>query len=213
MPFTEFPVMGQFSGVLANLKVATADRGGVPLVQGMKEACDRLGQLRALGAKAILVGNGGSAAIASHHANDFGKNAGLRALTFNDGSLLTCLANDFGFEEAFAQAIRIHADSGDVLIAISSSGKSPNILHAVLEARRRGLFTITFSGFAADNPLAGLGHLNFYVPSDSYGVVETAHLLLLHAFVERLASTQPEDHHGDTTRQGAVSTHAPYSAN
>ncbi len=213
MPFSEFAVLGEFSRTLANLRVASSDRGGLPLQEGMNEACDRLGKVRAIGGKAILVGNGGSAAIASHHANDFGRNGGMRAMAFNDGALITCLANDFGYEEAFAQAIRLHGDSGDVLIAISSSGKSPNILHAVLEARRKGLFAITFSGFAADNPLVGLGHLNFYVPSTSYGVVETAHLLLLHAFVERLASTQPEDRHGELNSRRTSSTHAPHPPN
>jgi D-sedoheptulose 7-phosphate isomerase len=213
MPFSEFAVLGQFSQTLANLRVTTSDRGGVPLLQGMNEACDRLGQMRAMGTKAILVGNGGSAAIASHHANDFGRNAGLRAIAFNDGALITCLANDYGYEEAFAQAVRLHGDSGDALIAISSSGKSPNILHAVLEARKRGIFTITFSGFAADNPLLSLGHLNFHVPSESYGIVETAHLLLLHAFVERLASTYTEDRHGEPHPRSSLPTHTPHQAN
>ncbi len=212
MPFSGFPVLGQFSDILTQLRVSTSDRGGVPIGTGLEEACDRIGKLRLIGGKAILVGNGGSAAIASHHANDFGRNGGVRALAFNDGALLTCLANDFGYEEAFAEALRIHADSGDVLIAISSSGKSRNILHAVIEARKLGLFTITFSGFTADNPLSTLGHLNFYVPSDSYGIVETAHMLMLHGIVERLASTQPEDHHGDNPRR-ALQTHAPHPPN
>lgn len=212
MSFSEFPVLGHFSDILAQLRVATSDRGGIPVDTGLAEACDRIGKLRLVGGKVLFVGNGGSAAIASHHANDFSRNGGVRAMAFNDGALITCLANDFGYEEAFAEAVRVHGDQSDVLVAISSSGKSPNILHAVLEARKLGLFTITFSGFSPDNPLTGLGHLNFYVPSDSYGIVETAHLLLLHAVVERLASTQPEDRHGDNPRR-ALPTHAPHPPN
>lgn len=212
MPLSGFPTLEQFSDILTQLRISSSDRGGVPIQTGLDEACDRLGKLRLVGAKAILVGNGGSAAIASHHANDFGRNGGLRAITFNDSALLTCLANDFGYDEAFAEALRVHADSGDVLIAISSSGKSPNILHAVLEARKLGLFAITFSGFSADNPLSTLGHLNFYVPSQSYGIVETAHMLMLHGIVERLASTQPEDRHGDIPRR-ALPTNAPHPPN
>jgi len=212
MPFPGFPTLGLFSDVLSQLRVSSSDRGEIPIETGLDEACERLGKLRIVGGKALLVGNGGSAAIASHHANDFGRNGGLRALAFNDGALLTCLANDFGYEEAFAEALRLHADAGDVLIAISSSGKSPNILHAVLEARKLGVFTITFSGFAPDNPLAGLGHLNFHVPSHSYGIVETAHMLMLHGVVERLASTQLEDRHGDNPSR-ALPTHAPHPPN
>lgn len=213
MPFSEFPVLNQFSRALEKTLVTTLMQGGLPLPDGMNEACRRLRDLRITGHKAILVGNGGSAAIASHHANDFGRNGGLRALAFNDGALITCLANDFGYEEAFAQAISVHGDAGDLLIAISSSGRSANILNAVHEARRRGISTVTFSGFAADNPLVRLGDLNFYVPSSSYGVVETAHLLLLHAFVDRLAATQQEDSHGKSQPSRAVPPHAPHPAN
>jgi D-sedoheptulose 7-phosphate isomerase len=211
MPFSEFTVLGQFSEALTNVRVAAPGRGGRTLAEGMREACDKLREIRAAGGKAILIGNGGSAAIASHHANDFGRNGGLRALAFNDGALITCLANDFSYEEAFAQAVSLHGDRDDVLIAISSSGKSPNILNAVLEARKKQLFTITFSGFAADNPLVTLGDLNFHVPSESYGIVETAHLLLLHAFVERLASTQLEDRHGEHPR-ATLPPNAPHPA-
>src|SRR5580704_1277031 len=87
--------------------------------------------------KIIFIGNGGSAGIASHLAIDFSKNGGLRALAFNDPSALTCFGNDLGYENVFAKQLEFHARPGDLLIAISSSGMSPNILGAVKEARAR----------------------------------------------------------------------------
>jgi D-sedoheptulose 7-phosphate isomerase len=132
----------------------------------------------------FLVGNGGSAAIASHTATDLCKNAGLRARALNDASALTCIANDYGYEEVFAKQIGWYGRGDDLLIVISSSGKSHNILGAAYAARDVGISVVTFSGFEADNPLRKLGELNFYVPSNCYGFVEMAHQLFLHALID-----------------------------
>ncbi len=136
------------------------------------------------GGKLLFIGNGGSAAIASHQALDYWKNGKLKALAFNDASLLTALSNDLGYEHVFSTPIESFADEGDVLIAISSSGQSQNILNGVLAAKQKKCRAITFSGFNADNPLKKMGDLNFYVPSSSYGVVEVTHLTLIHAILE-----------------------------
>lgn len=130
-----------------------------------------------------IIGNGGSAAIASHIAVDFTKNARLRAQAFNDISLLTCFANDYGHEEMFVQAIKQFGADADCLIAISSSGKSLNILNAVHYARDNGYTVVTLSGFEPDNPLRALGDANLYVPAKDYGTVEIAHLAILHSMV------------------------------
>ena len=131
-----------------------------------------------------FLGNGGSAAIASHAATDYTKNGGLKALTFNDASLITCLSNDFSYDEAFARAVTRFVNHGDTLIAISSSGASRNILNACAAARMKGATIVTLSGFEPTNPLRTLGRLNFYVPSTSYGLVESVHTALLHAILE-----------------------------
>ena len=136
------------------------------------------------GNKLIFIGNGGSAAISSHQAVDYWKNGGLEAIAFNDASLLTCISNDFGYERVFAEPIKRFAKAGDTLLAISSSGKSPNILQAAEAARRVGCEIVTFSGFDASNPLRSLGKINFFVPSYSYGIVEITHLTLIHALLE-----------------------------
>jgi D-sedoheptulose 7-phosphate isomerase len=127
--------------------------------------------------KIFLIGNGGSAAIASHIANDLVK-LGYDAATPNYATL-TCLANDYGWEHALWRMIR-----GMVimqLVIISSSGKSQNLLNCVDEANIGEVITIT--GFDADNPLRKEGDINYWVPSHNYGIVECAHLALLHSIV------------------------------
>jgi len=136
------------------------------------------------GFKLLFVGNGGSSAIASHMAIDYTKNGGMRSLAFNDAASLTCLSNDLGYDQVFAKQITMHAREGDLLIAISSSGRSANIISAVEAARRVGCSVITLSGFGAENPLRMQGDLNFYVPSDQYGFVEISHLTVCHAALD-----------------------------
>jgi D-sedoheptulose 7-phosphate isomerase len=136
------------------------------------------------GNKIIFVGNGGSAAISSHMAIDYSKNGGLRATAFNDPAALTCLGNDLGYDQVFAKQLELHLRAGDLLVAISSSGRSPNILNAAAVARSGGGRIVTFSGFAADNALRRAGDVNFYVGSNEYGFVEIAHLSLCHAALD-----------------------------
>ncbi len=132
----------------------------------------------------MFVGNGGSAAICSHMATDWMKNGGFHALSFNDGSMLTCLGNDLGYEQVFAKQVEMQAHPGDLLVAISSSGNSVNILNAVAAGRDRGASVITLSGFKPDNKLRRLGDVNFYVPDQSYGFVEISHLTICHAVLD-----------------------------
>jgi D-sedoheptulose 7-phosphate isomerase len=138
----------------------------------------------AQGNKLMFIGNGGSAAIASHMATDFTKNGNLRTVAFNDGSMLTCLGNDLGYENVFTKQIEMHARPGDFLVAISSSGRSANILKGVAAARTMGCAVLTLSGFQADNPLRRQGDINMWVNSGEYGFVEIAHLALCHAVLD-----------------------------
>jgi D-sedoheptulose 7-phosphate isomerase len=166
--------------------VSCSDHGGNALTPAA--AFDHAGRLiRAATAgdnKLMMVGNGGSAGIASHMAIDFTKNGRMRALAFNDSSALTCLGNDLGYPEVFAKQIEMHGRRGDVLMAISSSGRSENILRGVEAARATGAGVITYSGFTADNPLRRLGDVNFYLAADQYGFVEIGHLALIHCLLD-----------------------------
>jgi D-sedoheptulose 7-phosphate isomerase len=151
----------------------------------------------AAGRKLMFIGNGGSASIASHMAIDYSKNGGMRALAFNDASFLTCLGNDLGYENVFAKPVDLHAQAEDLLVAISSSGRSANILNAVDVARARGCHIVTLSGFATDNPLRRLGDYNLYVPSSSYGFVEIAHLAVCHCILDTAMGWAEESPAGD----------------
>jgi D-sedoheptulose 7-phosphate isomerase len=156
----------------------------MPLAQGFDQVRDAAHIAHDSGNKLIYIGNGGSAAIASHLAIDYSKNGGIRSLAFNDSSALTCLGNDLGYENVFAKQIDFHARPGDLLIAISSSGMSPNILAAVVAARARNCGVVTLSGFSEQNALRRTGDVNFYVRSSAYGFVEIAHLSLCHAILD-----------------------------
>ncbi len=134
--------------------------------------------------KLMFIGNGGSAGIAGHSAIDFAKNGGVRSITFNDASSLTCLGNDLGYDQVFAKQVDMQGLKGDILIAISSSGQSPNILNAVKTARDKGCAVITLSGFKPDNILRTLGDINFYVEAEAYGFVEIAHQAILHVILD-----------------------------
>jgi D-sedoheptulose 7-phosphate isomerase len=136
------------------------------------------------GKKLMWIGNGGSAAIASHGAIDYWRTGEIKSVCFNDGALLSCIGNDFGYAAVFQKPIEMFAEPGDVLVAISSSGQSENIINGVKAARKRGCKVIALSGFLPDNPLRMLGDLNFYVPSRHYGHVELAHGVLCHSFLD-----------------------------
>tara|TARA_B100000315_G_C14427287_1_gene518468 strand:- start:90 stop:695 length:606 start_codon:yes stop_codon:yes gene_type:complete len=136
------------------------------------------------GRKIIFIGNGASASISSHMATDFWKNGGMRAVAFNDAVLLTCISNDCGYENVFGKPIEMFADEGDVLVAISSSGASENILNGVRAARKLGAHVVTLSGFKPDNPLRSMGDINFFVPDGNYGPIEVNHFSITHCILD-----------------------------
>jgi len=133
----------------------------------------------------FLIGNGASASMASHVAADLAKNAHVRTEVFSDLSLITAIANDLSYEEIFAEPLRRRMTDGDMLVAISSSGQSANVLRAVRESKNLGGFVVTLSAMRLDNTLRGSGHLNFYVPAQTYGIAESCHAAILHYWIDR----------------------------
>jgi D-sedoheptulose 7-phosphate isomerase len=133
-----------------------------------------------------LIGNGASASMASHFAADLAKNAHLHTEVFSDLSLITAISNDMGYEWVFAEPLRRRAKKGDMLVAISSSGNSKNILSATEVTRKIGLKIITLSAMSPQNPLRSSGHLNIYVPAETYGYAETCHAAILHRWMDML---------------------------
>ena len=155
----------------------------------LERAATMVRQAHDSGKKVILAGNGGSAAMASHVAVDLTKTAGIRAINFNEADLLTCFANDYGYEHWVARALEFYADPGDLAILISSSGASQNMLNGAEQASAMGLAVISLSGFSPDNPLRRLGDLNLWAASDSYNIVEMTHHVWLLAIVDYLTET------------------------
>ncbi len=134
-----------------------------------------------------IVGNGGSASIASHVSVDFIKVAKVKSLTFNNSNLITCYANDYGYENWVKEAIKAYCLIDDLVILISSSGTSPNILNAAKYCNDTNIDLITLSGFNRDNELNNLGKVNFHVDSKNYNYVEMTHHIILVSIVDIFA--------------------------
>ena len=132
---------------------------------------DRIAEARDAGRKLMLAGNGASASIANNLATDFSKQGKVRAMAFNDANLITALGNDCGYENWIAKALDFYADKGDVLILISSSCKSPNVVKAAERGKELGLYVAAFTGFAQDNPLGAIADINLWADSRAYNIV------------------------------------------
>ena len=157
------------------------------LIEKLIQVRDLLLEVNKNNKKILIFGNGGSASIASHFSVDLTKNAKIKCLNFNEAGLITCFANDYGFEHWAEKAIGFYGNEGDLLIVISSSGKSQNMINAV-KAARNGNFhsVVTLSGFSEDNPLQKMGDINLWVNNKSYNFVENIHQIWLLTIVDLL---------------------------
>ena len=132
----------------------------------------------------FFCGNGASASMAEHMSHDWFQNAHINTLTCAEVSHITAISNDIGYEEVYSFRVKRVLSEKDMLVGISSSGNSPNIVNAVQAANDNGAFTITVSGMKPDNKIRSMGQLNFYVPLNTYGEVESAHAVLLHTALD-----------------------------
>jgi len=173
-----------FARLFDEVEITTRDGRGLTLDEGVAAAIDLVVALRTSQAKAMIIGNGGSAAIASHLHNDLCKSVGVRAMVFNEPPLLTALANDDGYHTVFHRPLELWANPGDLLIAVSSAGESQNIIKAATLGAAKGCRLLTMSGFKPGNSLRRLGDVNVYVPSDRYGYVEMAHSVIGHCVTD-----------------------------
>jgi D-sedoheptulose 7-phosphate isomerase len=169
-----------------SIRVTDKEGGKIEFPLGIEKVGNLILSQVNSGNKLMFIGNGASAAISSHMSTDFWKTCGLRAIAFNDSSLLTCLGNDFGYEYVFEKSIEMFAARGDILVAISSSGKSENIIRGVNSAKSEECSVITLSGFKEDNPLSSAGDFNFYVPAQEYGPVEVIHHSICHCILDAI---------------------------
>jgi D-sedoheptulose 7-phosphate isomerase len=153
------------------------------IINGVKQSVDLVLQAK----RVIFIGNGGSNAICSHMMEDYMKIAGKPTMSFTDAALITCFANDYGYENAMKEWINFSFQEGDLLVAISSSGESANILNAVNAHKAKGGKVMTLSGFKKDNKLSQMGNVNFQTTVENYGIVECYHQVILHVILDEIA--------------------------
>lgn len=178
----------QFAALLASCEITGKDGTSSGIEPGMNAALQMLAKVRGNGGSVYVIGNGGSAAVASHAVIDLVNVAKLRAFTLHEPSVLTCIVNDYGYENAYSRLLAHMARPGDVLIAISSSGRSMNIRNAATQVAGNGGSVITLSGFLHDNPLRSLGDVNIWLDASDYGLVEVGHQFILHNLSDRFGA-------------------------
>ncbi len=182
--------LNQFIDALRNTEFVRGNGSEKTVLSGYEEGLqalvDAFTGVKQSGHTAYFIGNGGSAAIASHMTSDFKKNGNMRTGALLDASVLTCFGNDFGYDKVFSKQIEQQGNEGDLLVAISSSGNSMNIVNAVNEARKKGMTVITLSGFQKENKINALGDINVHVAISHYGIVESAHVTILQQVVDVL---------------------------
>ena len=137
--------------------------------------------------KILIFGNGGSAAIASHFSVDMTKVAKIRTVNLNEYDLITCFSNDYGFENWITKALEFYSDRNDLVILISSSGNSQNMINAAKQTKKLKLKTITLTGFNKNNILNKLGNINIWINSKNYNYVENIHQIILLSIVDLIA--------------------------
>ncbi|PXX44370.1 D-sedoheptulose-7-phosphate isomerase [Aquitalea magnusonii] len=177
----------QFQGILAQAQATDGNNIPMSIEHSLQRTKEVLLSVRAEGKDVYLLGNGGSAALVAHVQTDLVNKCRLRAHVLQEPSLLTCMSNDYGYANAYQELISRYIRSGDVVLAVSSSGQSANILQACDSALANEANIITLSGFSANNHLRSKGMINIWLPSDDYGMVEVGHQLILHYLSDSLA--------------------------
>ena len=190
------------ASVLREMIVTDHSGRSLSAEEGIDQWIDLARELQHMNRTLYFVGNGASAMMASHMAADACKNLGIRSQAFNDTAFMTAISNDIAYEECFAIPIKLFADTDDVLVSISSSGNSPNIIRAIETARELAMKIVTISGFSPDNRSRQLGSLNFYLPGETYGIVEVSHQVLLHCWLDRCLELNEVDAVAEVARIG-----------
>ena len=152
----------------------------------LRNIASKIRSVGSSGGKVIIAGNGGSAAMASHVSVDLTKTACIRSTNFNEADLITCFSNDYGYKKVFSKSLEFYADKGDIVIIISSSGRSKNLIEAAKFCKRNKIKLFTFTGFSKSNPLRKMGNINLWANSKAYNIVENIHQIWLLSIVDRI---------------------------
>ena len=138
--------------------------------------------------RVFFIGNGGSNSVCSHMMEDYFKMGRFPTFAFSDAALITCFANDYGYENAMAEWLKLHFKKTDLLVSMSSSGESKNILNGTKLAKDAGGKVITLTGFKEGNALSKMGDLNFHLPVSNFGIAECFHQVILHVVLDTYVS-------------------------
>jgi Phosphoheptose isomerase len=154
--------------------------------EGMETFVNAVLKVKKENRQLFFIGNGGSSAIASHMTADFMKNGGMKTYSLYDSAVMTCMGNDYGYGDVFSRQLGFLVNKGDMLVAISSSGNSQNIVNAINTVKSKGGKVVTFSGFKPDNKIKAMGDYSVFVPEEHYGIVESVHNLILQQAVDTI---------------------------
>lgn len=172
------------AGFLHNLSVRDEQGNELPVDEGYARWVALTLAVKKTRNVVYFAGNGASASMSSHFAADLAKNGRIHTQVLTDQSIMSAIGNDISFDDVYSFPLSVHGNKGDMLITISSSGNSPNVIKAIEMAKGLGMTVITVSGLREDNKSRKSGHLNFYLPATTYGYVESAHALILHHWMD-----------------------------
>ena len=156
------------------------------IVEKLENLKNKIIEINNNGGCIYIFGNGGSISISDHFAIDMTKNAGVKTMSLSNSATITCLSNDYGYEEWMLKSAQYYITNKDLVIFISSSGESNNIIKTARFCKESGIFTVTFSGFNNDNSLKKIGDTNFWVNSKGYNIVENIHQIWLLCIVDMI---------------------------
>jgi len=184
MTWTEY--ITTLSQCLTDISFRNSEGKEIGFTKGFTEWIDLTGKIKQSNNTIYFVGNGASASMACHMAADVAKNGNIKTQVFTDVSLITAIANDISYDEVFSEPIRLQMIDNDMLIAISSSGNSRNVIRASEECRKKNGQIITLSAMKRDNTLQTMGDINIYIPAHTYGWAESGHAAILHYWMDQI---------------------------
>ena len=133
-----------------------------------------------------MAGNGGNASTASHMSTDLTKNAKIKSMSFNDVNLITCFSNDYGYENWLKAAIKYYTKPNDLIVLLSVSGESKNLINAANFFKKKKIKLITITGAKKNNLLSQKGNINYWINSKAYNIVEVVQMTILASIVDKI---------------------------